>query len=348
MQHHPIPVQHPTTEPAIPITPQPYRRSRYFGAFLICCALFLAGFAVTAVWRESGKDLWGKGETQSPTDQTEPPTISNPTEPPKIEQAPIPAGATPIILQDLSYVERGIDYLNNETFYHPDVTALLQKDVSTVCGKEPVVLILHTHTSEGYLQSDASYLEGDLGKATYTKDSERSVVAVGRAFAEALGKKGITAIHCTVMHDESGLSGSYARAAESIQFYLQQYPSIRYVVDIHRDAVLTAEGEYVKAATEVDGKRVAQILPVVGSDGGGEANKAWQSNLAFALQLRQMLNANERALCRPVMLRNATYNQEMAPAALLLEIGTGANSIEEAIAAATLAGEAMAQLIKGY
>ena len=45
------------------------------------------------------------------------------------------------------------------------------------------------------------------------------------------------------------------------------------------------------------------------------------------------------------MIKTSTYNQEMAPYAILLEIGTGANSIDEAIAAATIAGEAFAGVI---
>ena len=174
------------------------------------------------------------------------------------------------------------------------------------------------------------------------------MLAVGKAFIAGLNKKGITAIHCTVMHDEAGLSGSYERAAQSIRFFREHYPSIRYVVDLHRDAILTTDGEYVRAVTEVEGKSVAQILPVVGSDAGGWEHDAWEGNLSLALQLRQMLNQNSNALCRPVMIKRSTYNQEMAPYAILLEIGTGANSIDEAIAAATLAGEAFAKVILGY
>ena len=87
---------------------------------------------------------------------------------------------------------------------------------------------------------------------------------------------------------------------------------------------------------------------VVGSNAGGWEHDEWEGNLALALQLRQMLNQNDQALCRPVMLCTHTYNQEMAPYAILLEIGTGANSIDEAVAAATLAGEAFANVILSH
>ena len=50
-------------------------------------------------------------------------------------------------------------------------------------------------------------------------------------------------------------------------------------------------------------------------------------------------------LCRPVSLRNSSYNQELAKYALILEIGTAANSVEEAKRAAVLVGETLADLI---
>ena len=349
MERHPIPTLSPAAEPQIRLSPKPFRKSRHFGAFLICCALFVAGFALTALWQNANGSFLPHGEDiaiSTPNDA--PPLATLPSEPPTREEIVIPEGATPIVSYDLAHIGQGIGHLNNETFYKPNVNELLERDVTSAATQEPLVLVLHTHTSEGYLSHTAPYLEGDLGKITYTKNEEQNMLAIGKAFIAALHKNGITAIHCTVMHDASGLAGSYERAAQSIQFFREHYPSIRYVVDLHRDAILTNEGEYVRAVTEIDGQNVAQILPVIGSNAGGWAHDGWEGNLALALQMRQALNQNDTSLCRPVMLRNNTYNQEMAPFAILLEIGTGANSIDEAVAAATLAGEAFARVILSH
>ena len=348
MERHPIPSNAPAAEPRILLYPKPFRKSRHCGAFLICCALFVAGFALTALWKNAEGSFLGKKEETTSKEENILPHPVTPNDPAVPDEIVIPDGATPIVSLDLSYAEKGAEYLNNETFYNPNVSALLKTDISASPTYEPLVLVLHTHTSEGYLSQNATYIDGDLGEITYTEDEEFNMLAVGKAFIAGLNKKGITAIHCTVMHDEAGLSGSYERAAQSIQFFREHYPSIRYVVDLHRDAILTADGEYVRAVTEVEGKSVAQVLPVVGSDAGGWEHDAWEGNLALALQLRQMLNQNNNALCRPVMIKRSTYNQEMAPYAILLEIGTGANSIDEAIAAATLTGEAFAKVILGY
>ena len=348
MERHPIPAITPTAEPHISIFPKPFRKSRHFGAFLICCALFVAGFALTALWRDADGSLLGKTDETTSSKENDLPPVVTPSTPSNEEEVVIPEGTTPIVTYDLSYLDRGIGYVNNKTSYRLNVDELLKMNVSASLTQEPLVLVLHTHTSEGYLPNSSLYLEGDLGEITYTQDGSRNMLAVGKAFISGLNQKGITAIHCTVMHDELGVAGSYERAAESIRFFREHYPSIQYVVDLHRDAILTAEGEYVRAATEIGENSVAQILPVVGSNAGGWEHENWEGNLSLALQLRRVLNQDDRALCRPAMLKSATYNQEMAPYAILLEIGTGANSIDEAIVAATLAGEAFAQVILGY
>ena len=347
MERYPILSQAPVTDRSIKLSPKPFRKSRHFGVFLICCALFVAGFALTALLQDADGNFFKDDKIPPEGQSSSPPIVEAPKDPLQ-EDVVIPEGATPIVIRDLSYTERGIGYLNNQTQYSPNVEELLKADVTAMPTQEPLVLVLHTHTSEGYLPDAVAYLEGDLGEITYTEDEGQNMLAVGKAFVSALNKNGITAIHCTVMHDAQGLSGSYERAAESVRFFREQYPSIRYVIDLHRDAILTAEGEYIRAASQREGESVAQILPVVGSNAGGWEHDAWEGNLALALQLRQALNQNDAKICRPIMIKKSTYNQEMAPYAILLEIGTGANSISEAIAAATLAGEAFAKVILHY
>ncbi len=333
---------------------------RIFAVFLLACAILVAAFAVSAVWLRQGGSEWLRGlgsfwSTQEPdsalqngseTESGAEPEESGSTEPAPID--PIPADATPVVSADLAYLSLGRDYLHNETHYSPDVAALSESLLSRpAVGAEPLVLILHTHTSEGYLPSGSAYVEGALGDATYTRDETQNILAVGKVLAEALNEKGITAIHCTVMHDEPTLGGSYARSAETVRSYLEAYPSIEYVIDLHRDSVLNGAGEYLRAVTEIDGEAVAQVMAVVGTDGNGTPHESWEENLALALQLRAALNADDTPLCRPVSLRNASFYQELARHSLLLEIGTAANSVEEAERAARLVGKALADLILG-
>ena len=334
---------------------------RVFAVFLVCAAMLIAAFAISAVWMERGGADWLGGVFGGDNDPSDVPPETDGTDredggnaggtesESQSEQEPeavIPEGATPIKPLDLSALSLGSDYIHNETPYAPNVLTLLEKKVATESkGDKPLVLILHTHTSEAYLPVGTLYVEGSLGDATYSRDMARNILSVGEVLCDTLNKKGITAIHCAVMHDDPTLSGSYLRAAETVKAYLQMYPSIEYVIDLHRDAVTTSDGAFVRAVTEYDGEEVAQVMAVVGTDCNGTAHENWSGNLALALQLRSALNQGGEALCRPVSLRNSSYNQELAKYALILEIGTAANSVEEAKRAATLVGEALAELI---
>ena len=209
-----------------------------------------------------------------------------------------------------------------------------------------MVLIVHTHTVESYLAEGVSYVEGNPSSATYSLDAKENMLAIGKVLGEYLNRNGIPTLLCTVVHTGDGmtLQGSYARAEESIRAYLQQYPSIQLVIDLHRDAVMSADGEYVRTALPNGETSMAQVMAVVGTDCNGTEHTRWEENLALALQLRRAMNAETEGIGRPVFLRNSSYNQELAPYSLLLEIGTGGNSLEQAKRTAEMVGSALVKL----
>lgn len=339
----------PSAEPVPSVSLAPPKNShlRFFAIFLICCAILIAAFAASSVLiRGDGgnglEDLWSffesPAESDSEDDAAEDPALETPP-------AKEPVEGTPVRSMDLSYAELGSSYIHNETIYTPNVTELLDRGLLGLSpSDQPQVLILHSHTRESYLTEAKDSLDGDPGDVTYSDDPEKNMIAVGKALADALNKKGITAIHCTVMHDTPTLGGAYERSAETVRNYLKEYPSVSYVIDLHRDAILTSEGEYIR--TESSEPNTAQVMAVVGSDCNGTRHDQWEENLALALRLREALNQKLPSLCRPISLRNASYNQELAPRFLLLEIGSGANTVEEAKNAARLVGETLAELLQ--
>ncbi len=350
MQYIETPKQTPPSAEAIRLERGYHSGFRVIAVLLISMGVLLATFAIGGVWmsREGGSSFWEGilgGEETSATQPEEPSSLPDPEVPE--EPAPIPEGATPIRSEDLACLSLGEGYLHNPTVLTPDVVSLSRLDVSEAIGSEPLVLILHTHTSEAYAEEGATYLPAPLGNETYSRDAARNVLAAGEELSRVLNRNGIPTLHCVTEHDAGGIGGSYAAAAESIRFYLSHYPSIRYVVDLHRDAILDGEGNYLRAVTEENKTTTAQVMAVVGTPGGGEACPNWEKNLALALQLRSLLNAEGDGVCRPVALRNSTYNQELAAHSILLEIGTGANSVEEARRAAALVGEALTVIIRG-
>ena len=342
----------PTLEESPPVSLSPPANSsfRIFAAFLICSALLIAVFSASAVLLKGRS--WGDGNNRFPFLQGDSAKTPNgdslhnedSTMPLPSPEGAVPDGAIPILSKDLSYLELGSAYFHNETPYTPNPTELLTRELLVPePGGAPRVLILHTHTSESYLEEGSTYLEGAPGDLTYTRDEAQNVLAVGKMLADTLNENGITAIHCTVMHDAPTLGGSYERSAQTVRQYLKEYPTITYVIDLHRDAVMTSEGEYVR--TKCADESTAQIMAVVGSDCNGTGHPNWEENLALAFRLRQALNQKIPNVCRPVSLRNASYNQELAPRFLLLEIGSGGNSVEEAKNAARLVGQTLAEML---
>lgn len=260
----------------------------------------------------------------------------------------VPDGATPIIPMDLSLSGYGDGYINNSTGYSPDVATLFAQDLQFSGSGSvglPRVLILHTHGTEAYSEGGAIFCE-DIEDHARSSDTRKNVVAVGRVISDILRQRGIETLHCTVMHDSTQYRDSYLRAEETIKRYLEKYPSIELVIDVHRDAIVRSTGELVRPIAVQGEDPVAQVMCVVGSDLGGELHDGWEGNLSLALKLRQLLNQKCRNICRPTTLRPNSYNQELSKYSLLLEIGSSGNSLNEAKAAAAIVAEAIAALIR--
>ena len=264
----------------------------------------------------------------------------------------VPEGEIPILPMDLSLTSYGTSYIQNDTGLSPDTDALLRRDWHESASLEylssnnaPKVLIVHTHGTEAYSPDGAiSYVEAE-GELARSDNVQENVVAIGSLIKESLSALGIESVHCTVMHDQPQYKDSYARAESTIREYLKKYPSIRLVIDVHRDSIIKSSGELVRPVSLINGEAAAQLMCIVGSDWGGETNEKWEGNLALAIQIRERLNVKYENLCRPVYLRSSTYNQEIAPYSLLIEVGAAGNSLPEAKRTAKAFSEILSDFI---
>lgn len=253
---------------------------------------------------------------------------------------PIPDNAHPIITMDMSLLSYGKDYIYNNTSLAPDIPALRALELKKISYDDgPLVLVVHTHGTEAFMP-ESSYYYTDEGELARSDDTDENMIAVGLEFVRTLEEHGISTLHCTVMHDKESYRESYSRAAETIKWYLERYPSIMYVFDLHRDSIMKSTEELISAVTYIDGARYAQIMPVIGSGYPG-----YEANLAFAIKLRDALNEKYGSLSRPVCLRESQYNQALAPVSVLLEMGTSGNTLSEAKRSARLTADAIAELI---
>ena len=200
--------------------------------------------------------------------------------------------------------------------YTVDKRALLRQPSTLDFSQDgPKVLIVHTHSCEAYTPTAAwNYEASDTLR---TRDKERSVIRVGSEIAAVLEEAGIETIHDTALNDDPAYSGAYARMLTTIEGYLEQYPSIQMVLDVHRDAAEDVRGMQLAYTADIAGEPCAQVMLVVGTDEGGLEHPDWRENLANALKLQALLNRDDPGLCRPVDLRTERFNAHTSPGALL-------------------------------
>lgn len=239
-------------------------------------------------------------------------------------------------------------WVKNDTEKHKniDIGAELAKkpDIKIKKNSGPQVLIMHTHTTEGFMEAD----EGFYYESFYARsqDNAKNVVHVGDAIAAQLQKAGIGVIHDTTVHDYPSYNGSYGRSAQTIQKNLKQYPSIQVVLDIHRDALTASDGTKKKPTVKINGKKAAQIMILSGCDDDGTLGfPGWEYNLRFALRLQQSVETMYPGLTRPLYFDASKYNMDMTHGSLLIEIGTDANTADEVAYSGELVGSALSQVL---
>ena len=331
-------------------------RRRVLAGLLAALALRLAVLA------GGGEILtaWGQrlDESASPPAETEPLATPVPTatanpatpsvnlvlrDPPRMEEAEN-TGETPPAsgVQSKARLSPTVAF-HDSSGLSPDLEALCAEGLDLHPASEgPQVLIVHTHSSEAYAQDAADpYEENDPYR---TEDKTRSVIRVGDELAAALEESGLQVLHDREIYDWPSYAGSYSRSGASVERYLSAYPSLRVVIDLHRDAIGSGGTVYRTRAT-LDGLPSAQIMILVGTGANGLSHPNWRENLKLALCLQTVCEETRPSLMRPLELVKERYNQQLSPGSLILEVGSTGNSLREAIRAARLFGEAVGPVL---
>lgn len=286
-----------------------------------------------------------------------------PTEEP-VETDALPSternGGVEIVAADLSAkAENGLT-LVNETPYTPELTADSERAVPPLqslyeeYGSDaPVVLILHTHATEAYAPDGAKYVSEEAYRSEIPTES---VLAVGRTLAETLTEQGINVLFCEELFDAGDFSAAYYNASLKIREYKNEYPSISYIFDLHRDSIPQAGSQAgaqeggertLRPVTTIDGAACAQIMIVVGTDHGGSGHVGWTDNFQLACRLQSRIASVYDSLMRPINLRSASFNEQYAKGSLLFEMGAVGSSLKEACNSARILGKFLAEEIVG-
>ena len=187
------------------------------------------------------------------------------------------------------------------------------------------IVIFHTHTCESYTPTEANPY---VASGNYrTTDLEHSVAKVGSVLTDYLTGFGYKVNHSTTYHDYPAYSGSYTRSMATVKSILEQTPTVENVIDLHRDA-LGSDSSY-GPTVQIGEERVAQLMFVIGTDGGGLSHPNWKQNLKLAVKIQEKANEMYPDLFKPMIVRNSRYNQHLAKGACIIEVGATGNTLEE-------------------
>ena len=211
---------------------------------------------------------------------------------------------------------------------------------------EPQVLIMHTHATEDYrLSAGLWFAPGDGARST---DRSINMCAVGRVMADTLNAAGICTLHDETLNDYPSYTGSYANSRAVVQQYLAQYPSIKVVLDVHRDAIERENGARCAPVCTINGRQAAQVMIICGCDNGTSIRLPdWRQNLRFAAAWERSMEADYPGFTRPVLLSYRFYNQDLTTGSLLIEIGGHGNNLNEALYAGYLAAQGLVDAVLG-
>ena len=165
--------------------------------------------------------------------------------------------------------------------------------------------------------------------------------------AHVFRQNGFQVVHDTNLYDYPAYSGAYDRSHAAVEGWLEQYPTIQVILDVHRDALVGTDGSIYKLVSQENGEKVAQVMLVVGTDAGGADHPNWADNLALAIRVQKELVSDYVSLARPIVLRSSSYNQQLSPGSLLVEVGGHGNTLSEALAGARLFAESLSQVLNG-
>lgn len=212
----------------------------------------------------------------------------------------------------------GIDKVNTGT--NVDIVTPVIKDKEEKnTNSKPKVYIFNTHQTEGY---NSNFLEAF--------NINNTVYLASHILGEYLSDLGVaTIVEENSIIDVLNTNGwkygySYRASRILLENAYKKNPSLDFFIDLHRDAA-----SYDRTVTEIDGKKYAKILFVVGLE-----HDNYEPNLQLAKTLNERIKKIAPTLSRGVLEKkgpgvNGKYNQDFNKNTILIEVGGQYNYIEE-------------------
>ncbi len=246
-----------------------------------------------------------------------------------------------------TYIPLAHGYIKNSTKVSTETIqqTIAQKPAFSIIadGKTPEVLIMHSHATESYQPGIYDWFDPSF--PSRNRDTSKNMCRVGAEIKAQLVAAGIGVIQDETLHDYPSYTGSYERSAQTVKSYLEKYPTIKVVLDVHRDAIQPANDRMIAPATTINGKPCAQVMIISGADDGTMNMPNYLENLKLSAALQNQMEADYPTLTRPVMFSYRKYNQDLTTGSILLEMGGHANSLAEAVYCGELVGKSLAKTL---
>lgn len=204
------------------------------------------------------------------------------------------------------------DYESSKSDYVSDPTPEENKD-------EPVVYIYNTHQTEEYnMNNMLDYsVKPNVMIASYILREKLNEIGID-SIVETNNMKSYLDKYNYKYNMSYHASEYFARLKQ------KEYPSIKYMIDIHRDSAKLST-----TLLDTGTKRYARVLFVVGLE-----HTTAENNVGFAEKLNEKTESELRGLSRGISYKtgpavNGIYNQNLNGKSVLIEIGGVENTIEE-------------------
>jgi len=222
----------------------------------------------------------------------------------------------------------GMNISNYSSKRDIDILSLFEKNIVLTKKSDPI-LIYSTHTSESYTNSDR--YKFDYSSTYRTREAKYNMLSVGSVLTNALKENNMNVIFDTTPHDYGSYEIAYTNSRKTIENAIASNERIGLAIDVHRDAL----GDLTKGLTvDINGKKVAQLMFVMGVGTASYENPYWEDNLALALKIQKLGEEMYPGLFRGMIIRNSKYNQDLIKHSFLIEVGTTGNTLEESYFAA--------------
>lgn len=288
--------------------------------------------------------LFAQSEVEAYVQPDPLPTVTT-TQPPETTEA-----TEPPTLTESSYRLRASDatlvQLNDTAKRKPDLKASLMQPLTwDLTTEEPSVLILHSHGTEAFVPTEG-YTYEEQGGEYRTTDEHCNMLSLGAELARLLNAVGIHTVQDRNYYDYPDYPASYDNARTGLKEMLKKYPTVKLVIDLHRDSAAREDGSQWATEAVINGERSAQVMLVIGTD-SHYSHPNWEQNLSLALKLHAIMEKTHPGSTRPLDLRKQRFNQDLSTGAIIAEIGAAGNTHREAMNAVSVLAEAIILLSQG-